>query len=454
MKLKTKIHLFSTLLMLIILALTNIGVYFLFEKMAYDTEYSQLRIHSEGMTRSISKMTEQTDPSTVIRAHMPEDGMIRVFNFKGEQLTFGESEIGLKKFTPTFDQGAYYAKGKFENVPVISLRSPIIWPNGEVVELQVTHRLKDVVHNLTTLKLVLAGVTLVAMIPILISSIALSRILIQPIERLIDTMSQSRLAGTYEKIHLPEKGKDEMTEMALTFNKMMAQLEQNFIQQEEFVSNASHELKTPLTVVESYARLLSRRGFENHAVAEEAVGAILSESVRMKEMIEQLLQLARHQEQMVFDFVDTDLYEQIEKTVQPMRQAYTREFIFEGTAPSPAVIDEEKFRQLLFILLDNARKYSEESIRITMAENEETYTMSITDYGNGIPEDALPHLFTRFYRVEEDRSRKTGGTGLGLAIAKELADGLGIQLKVESISGMGTTIRLLIPKKQMLSEAD
>lgn len=440
--------------MLIILILTNIGGYFLFEKMAYDTEYSQLRIHSENMTRSISKMTAQTDPSTVIRAHMPENGMIRVFDSKGEQLSFGESEIGLKNFTPSFNQGAYYAKGKFEGVPIITLRSPIIWSNGEVVELQVSHHLRDMAHNLTTLKIVLAGVTLLAMIPILISSIALSRILLQPIQRLTDTMSQSRLAGTYEKIHLPEKGKDEMTEMALTFNKMMAQLEQNFIQQEEFVSNASHELKTPLTVVESYARLLSRRGFENRAVAKEAVDAILSESVRMKEMIEQLLQLARHQEQLVFDFVESDLYEQVEKTVQPMRQAYTRDFVFEGTHPSPVMIDEEKFRQLLFILLDNARKYSEESIRITMEEDKDAYRMSIIDYGNGIPEDALPHLFTRFYRVEEDRSRKTGGTGLGLAIAKELADGLGIQIRVESISGMGTTIRLLIPKKQMLSEAD
>lgn len=440
--------------MLIILTLTNISGYFLFKKMAYDTEFSQLRIHSEGMTSSFSKMTVQTDPSTVVRAHMPEDGMIRVFNAQGEQLSFGESEIGLKNFTPTFNEGAYYAKGKFEGVPIITLRLPIIWSNGEVVELQVTHRLQDMAHNLTTLKIVLAGVTLVAMIPILISSIALSRILLQPIKRITDTMSQSRLAGTYEKIHLPEKGNDEMTEMALTFNKMMAQLEQNFIQQEEFVSNASHELKTPLTVVESYARLLSRRGFENQAVAKEAVDAILSESVRMKEMIEQLLQLARHQEELVFNFVESDLYEQVEKTVQPMRQAYTREFVFEGTQPSPVVIDEEKFRQLLFILLDNARKYSEEAIRITMAENEDAYTMSIIDYGNGIPEDALPHLFTRFYRVEEDRSRKTGGTGLGLAIAKELADGLGIQLKVESISGMGTTIRLLIPKKQILSEAD
>lgn len=452
MKLKTKIHLFSTLLMLIILALTNTGVYFLFEKMVYDTEHRQLRLQSEEMTKSFSNMTEQVDPDTVLRAHMPRDGAIRVFDETGNELTFGESEVGLKKFEPTFKQGAHYARDKFEGAPVISIRTPIIWTNGEVVELQVIHRLKDVAHNLTMLMLVLSGVTLVAMIPILMSSVALSRLLIHPIERLIDTMSESQRDGTYEKISLPAKGKDEMAQMATTFNEMMEQLERNFVQQEEFVSNASHELKTPLTVIESYARLLSRRGFDNREVAEEAVGAILSESIRMKELIEQLLQLARNQKQLSFEFVETDLYEQIEKTLQPMRQAYTREFAFEGQQPAIAVTDGEKFRQLLYILLDNARKYSEDRIRVMLEDSERGYSISIVDYGNGIPEDALPHLFTRFYRVEEDRSRKTGGTGLGLAIANELADGLGIQLKVESISGMGTTVRLFVLKESPLTE--
>lgn len=452
MKLKTKIHLFSTLLMLVILVLTNIGVYYLFEKMTYDTEYKQLQIQSQEMTTTISKMTEQTDPSIVMRAYMPLDGAIRIFDETGKVIESRESAVELKKFTPTFKKEAHYSIENYEGVPVLSLRAPVIWTTGEIVELQLLQRLGDVKQNLTTLKIILAGVTFVAIILILISSVALSRVLIRPIEGLIDTMSQSRKAGTYEKINLPSKGKDEMTQMALTFNEMMEQLEQNFSQQEEFVSNASHELKTPLTVIESYARLLTRRGFDNRDVAEEAVGAILAESVRMKELIEQLLQLARNHKQLSFDYVEINLNDQIEKTLQPMRQAYARDFTFTGPHPAMAVTDEEKFRQLLYILLDNAKKYSDDQIKVVMEKSEDEYLISIIDYGNGIPEDALPHIFTRFYRVEEDRSRKTGGTGLGLAIAKELADGLGIQLKIESISGMGTTIRLIVPKEPILTE--
>ncbi|WP_172372580.1 sensor histidine kinase [Sporosarcina jiandibaonis] len=452
MKLKTRIHLFSTLLMLVILSLTNIGIYFVFEKMAYDTEYNQLQLQSMELTQSFSKVNKKMDIRTVIGAYMPANGAIRVYDSAGKEIA-GQDTIGeIKFYKPQFKQGDRYIIEKFDGVPVLSLRMPVIWTNGEVAELHMIQQLIDVKNSLRTLTLILLGVTLIAMIPIIISSIALGRIITHPIEKLIATMSQSRKAGTYEKINIPSNGKDEMGQMATTFNDLMSQLETNYNQQEHFVSNASHELRTPLTVIESYARLLKRRGFDNRDVAEEAVGAILSESVRMKEMIEQLLQLARNQEQMKFNFAETDIYEQVDKTLQPMRQAYSREFLVEGISPAMAVTDGEKLRQLLFILLDNARKYSDDVVKTIIEKSDGGFTISVIDYGNGIPEDALPNLFNRFYRVEEDRSRKTGGTGLGLAIAKDLAEGLGAELKVESIYGMGTTIRIYIPKQRILTE--
>ena len=135
-----------------------------------------------------------------------------------------------------------------------------------------------------------------------------------------------------------------------------------------------------------------------------------------------------------------------------MRQAYARDFILEGKGPAIAVTDVEKLRQLIYILLDNARKYSDREVKTVINENEVGITISVIDYGNGIPADALPRIFDRFYRVDEDRNRKTGGTGLGLAIAKELADGLGAELEVESIIGMGTTFRIFIPKERILTD--
>ena len=183
---------------------------------------------------------------------------------------------GIEHFQPELQEGKRYSIGKYEEIPVLTISMPVIWMNGKVVELQMIQLLNDVKQNLVTLILILAGVTLIAMIPITISSIALGRMVTQPIEKLITTMSRSRKTGTYEKISVPTEGQDEMTQMGRTFNDMMGQLEQNFNQQEQFVSNASHELKTPLTVIESYARLLTRRGFDDRAVRKRQLGQFLN----------------------------------------------------------------------------------------------------------------------------------------------------------------------------------
>lgn len=446
MKIKTKIHLFSTLLMFVILIMTNTGVYFLFEKMALDSAHKQLREEVAEVTESFSKMTSENDPAVIIRAHYPNHGAIRIFNAAGETLGIGYSEPSLTKFIPKFKANAQYAVNTYEGTPVLTIRSPVIWSDGEIVDLHMIQSLTEMKQSLTMLKMILTIVTLVALLPVLFFSMGLSRIVFHPVERLVATMSESRRAGTYEQIPVIETRKDEMTEMTLTFNELMEQLEYNYKNQEQFVSDASHELKTPLTVIESYARLLTRHGFDNRDVAEEAVGAILSESLRMKSMIEQLLELARNDEKISSHFEETNLNEQIEKTIQPMRQAYDREFVFEEKVSAIVNTDREKFRQLMYIFLDNARKYSDGNIRVMVEEIDECYLISIIDYGNGISEEAIPHVFNRFYRVEEDRSRRTGGTGLGLAIAKQLSEGLHAQLKMESIVGLGTTIRIHIPK--------
>jgi len=452
MKLKTKIHLFSTLLMLVILTLTNIGIYFVYEKMAFDTEYSQLKTQSVDLIGSLSLMTGKNDPATVLHTYRPPNGAVRILNETGKVKVESSSAEGIKSYHPEIKPGERYSIGEFGNTPILTMREPVIWTDGKVVELQMIQLLSDVKYNLNLLKLILLGVTFIAMIPITLSSVALGRIVIQPIDNLIKTMSQSRQAGTYEKIDVSAEGKDEMAQMGHEFNDMMVKLESNYKKQEQFVSNASHELKTPLTVIESYARLLSRRGFDDRSVAEEAVGAILGESIRMKDMIEQMLQLARSHEQSEFNFAETDILALVNKTLQPMRQAYARDFIMEENGSAVAETDDEKLRQLLYILLDNARKYSEREIKTSITETETTISIAVIDYGNGISKEALPHLFDRFYRVHEDRNRKTGGTGLGLAIAKELADGLGAELEVESIVGMGTTFRIIIPKKRILTD--
>ena len=121
--------------------------------------------------------------------------------------------------------------------------------------------------------------------------------------------------------------------------------------------DASHELKTPLTVIESYASLVNRRGISDPKIIQEATQAILQESVRMREMIEQMLQLARYDEELVINRQATDLLEVIEQTLRSMKQAYHREFNLIVDPSFETLIyktDEQKLKQLLFIFLDNA----------------------------------------------------------------------------------------------------
>ena len=276
----------------------------------------------------------------------------------------------------------------------------------------------------------------------------LSRLILKPLERLSETMKKSAVSGAYETIDVKTRGKDELTEIGRTFNGMMNKLGSNYKKQEQFVSNASHELKTPITVIESYAKLLLRRGFTDEQVAKEALNAIVNESGRMNKMIVQMLDLAKNRESIVLTWQRVDVVKLLHHTLSQMQQAYNRNFELTGEQLANCYTDEQKLKQLLFIVLDNARKYSEERVVVDVSKEADHVVVSVQDFGVGIAADDLPHLFDRFYRVSEDRNRKTGGTGLGLAIAKELSDLLQIELKVESIVDKGTCFTLLVPVKE------
>ncbi|KEK11853.1 histidine kinase [Lysinibacillus sphaericus] len=429
MRLKTKIHLLTTLLMLVILVATNSGIYFLYEKFAYNTEYSQLHTRANDLSSTLSQLNTQTNLQQVLRAYMPAGGAIYVYD--GENLK--------TKVQATLDM---------PDVTSITYTMPTIWMDGTIVDITLQQSMDEVESTLDLLKAILIVVSIIATIPIFLASLALGRLILLPLERLNATMRKSASTGKYEKMDIPAKGGDELAKINRTFNMMMEKLEQHYQKQQEFVSNASHELKTPITVIESYAKLLLRRGFDNREVAQESLQAIANESSRMHEMVLQLLELAKNNEHMDIHIEQLELAPFLNKVAAQMQQAYHRNFIVDAEeAPQFIDSDEKILKQLLFILLDNARKYSEDDVHISTAETTTHVRMTIQDFGVGIPAEHVSHLFERFYRVTEDRNRKTGGSGLGLAIAHELAGQLGITIDVESTVGEGSSFTLCIPKE-------
>ena len=197
-----------------------------------------------------------------------------------------------------------------------------------VGNLQVIKSIQGAVHDFSILRLVLLITTIMVLIPVFISSKLLSNVITKPITSLIDTMTDIRKSGHFKRIKMEGNSKDELHEMGETFNHMIDLLESNFEKQEQFVSNASHELRTPLTIIESYASLLKQRGQKEPEIFHESVEAIHSESIRMKEMIEQLLLLAKHEEEWKINMECIELGKHVQQTVKAFEKAYHREITY------------------------------------------------------------------------------------------------------------------------------
>ncbi|MGI2327396.1 HAMP domain-containing sensor histidine kinase [Planococcus sp. YIM B11945] len=439
MKLRNKIHLWSTLLMLVILIVLMIIIYFTFSRLSFSTEIRQLETETEALVTTFNTNPIE-DPQTVLRAYVPPSGLIKVMDGENEVIPVIQDATLEEEFPLEVTGRSGTVESEEERFAFV--KAPIIWTNGEVVDIIVAQSMREVMDNLRILQLVLVVVTLLAMIPIFFSNALLGKIVTKPITELTGTMTRIRKSGSFEKLPIEHAADDEAGQMGKTFNEMMDLLEENYRKQEEFVSNASHELKTPLTVIGSYAKLLQRRGLNDQHVAKEGIDAIQTETDRMKKLIEQLLHIARRSES-TLEIAEADAVEIVKQITTVMETSYNREIEFVSSEPSVYIqTDIAKLKQLLYILLDNAVKYSSAPIRVAI-QSEGELMIQVQDHGIGIPKQSLPHIFDRFYRVDEARNRDTGGSGLGLSLAKQLADSLGVKLEVESVEQAGTTVTLI-----------
>ncbi|MDN3437567.1 HAMP domain-containing sensor histidine kinase [Planococcus sp. APC 3900] len=448
MKLKNKIHISSTLLMLVILLVLAFVIYFSFSQLTYSSEVNQLQSETNALVAKFNE-TETSDPSNVLRAYVPVNGLVKVTVPEGKQPSPIQSPTVTVKLPAELEGQSGTVKVDDERFAYV--KAPIIWTDGQVAEVTVAQSLRETTNNLNTLRLVLIAGTLLAMIPVVISSVVLGKIVTQPITNLTNTMTRIQRNGQFERLPIEGKSQDELTQMGNTFNEMMSLLEENYSKQEEFVSNASHELKTPLTVIGSYAKLLQRQGMQDEKIAEESVAAIRAETDRMKALIEQLLHIARRSESQV-EWTQVDALDLLEQTVTAMNTSYEREFkLITSEQSLPVVTDIAKFKQLLYILLDNARKYSSEKVEVVARKNGDTI-IQVRDTGIGIPKEAVPYVFERFYRVDKARNRETGGFGLGLSLAKQLADSLKVRIELESIEQLGTTVSIIFSENFNVDE--
>ncbi len=243
--------------------------------------------------------------------------------------------------------------------------------------------------------------------------------------------------------------KNELQDLAIVINSMLDRIETSYNSQKQFVSDASHELRTPIAVIQGYANMLARWGKSDPAILDEAISAISQETESMKQLVEELLFLARHDKKtLLLETIRFDVLD-VAAEVQSEAAMVTPENTF-LLSPSDHVeieADRKMIKQVLRILCDNAVKYSPKggTITIGVAKTDTGCTLSMSDQGIGIAKEELPKIFERFYRSDSARKSETGGHGLGLSIARINVMGHGGQLRVRSKVGAGTTFFVDLP---------
>ncbi len=267
--------------------------------------------------------------------------------------------------------------------------------------------------------------------------------------RVIQRMSKGNF-----KLRVPEKGSGEIRHLAVTFNSMSEKLEALDETRNQFVANASHELKTPLAAMKVLIESLIYQPDMDKALRTEFLQDVNKEIDRLSAIVSDLLTLVRMDAGSIQLHMETlcvgDLVEENAHRLNTMARKRNQTLTIDVQDECETTADRSKLNQVIYNLMENALKYTQDGgeVQVTLRRVGENAVLSVKDNGPGIPADAIPHLFERFYRVDKARSRETGGTGLGLSIVKQLLSLHGGSVRVESEEGKGSVFTAEIPIKK------
>ncbi|MBH0157193.1 MAG: HAMP domain-containing sensor histidine kinase [Bacillota bacterium] len=292
-------------------------------------------------------------------------------------------------------------------------------------------------------------ISIISLIILIIAVSFLSKTITKPLLKMKE--ATKKLSDGYHKVTLDINRKDELGELALQITTLSEDLNRLQRDRIEFLANISHELRTPLTYITGYTKILQR---PNIQVEEKAkyLTIINEESNNLTKLIEDLFELAKmdqtrfviHKEKVSV----SQLVQKVLNNIKPVFSSKKIELVYFSDGDYILEIDEKRIYQVLINLLDNAMKYSSENttVNISVTGHKEFIEIQIKDEGEGIPENELPLIWDRLYRVEKSRSREKGGSGLGLAIVKEIIEQHDGKITATSQIGKGTTISVFLKR--------
>ncbi len=344
----------------------------------------------------------------------------------------------------------------FKNGNKIIYAGVPIYYKGEIVgSILISSPPDDVYARIKQISNSFNRTSAVALIVTILISVLLADVLSKPLEILIKVVREVSKKNLNQKV--PIDSNDEIGELADSVNKMVSKLYHVDDMRKQFVSNVSHELRTPVTSLKIISETLIANKPKEIAVYEDFMVDINSELDRLNAIIDALLLMSKlDKDDVVLDYQIVSLNRLVLKCVQMLRPIAAKEQIELVSVLNESIelyCDEIKIRQCLINIVNNAIKYTMAGgcVKIVLSSDKEYAFIQVIDNGVGIPANALPHIFERFYRVDSARARHTGGTGLGLSIAQQIIQHHAGFIDVESKVGSGTTFVIAIPRRTELN---
>ena len=337
----------------------------------------------------------------------------------------------------------------------VQVMMPILSRNTRVLigHLQVTNRMAKLVELKKQLRFLFLQLIIMEGLVSVGLAYFISRLISKPIEEIHDIIASINEENIETKRLIVPKKNDEFAIVSQQFNELLDKISFYISQQKHFVEDVSHELRTPVAIVEGHLKLLNRWGKDDPEVLEESLTASLSEIQRMKTLVQEMLDLSRApQVREQYKDATTEVVATLEQIVTNFKVLYP-DFTFISDIDTKkeiiSPIYRNHFEQVIIILLDNAVKYStnRKEIIVSLSPTTEAVEIGIQDFGMGLSEEDKKQVFSRFYRVDQARSRERGGNGLGLSIAKELIEGYNGKISLTSHLNQGSVFKVKLPVK-------
>ena len=365
----------------------------------------------------------------------------------------GPAYDGILRWLPggeTFEEGEFATAGDPASGDRIRLFVlPVDDGRGAAVGyVQTWASLGSLDRSMRTFRYLMLGLGGTGILAVWLGSLLIAGRALQPVAAMIRTARAIAASRGFSR-RLPDpRRRDELGQLARTFNEMLASLEEAYRSQQRFIADAAHELRAPLTAIQGNIELLGRMREMSDEERAEGLAYLEGEARRLSRIVSELLTLARADAGQTLDLRPLELDRVLLEVLIEVR-TLAADHQLELTHLEPVAIegDVDRLKQLLMNLLDNSLKYTVAGGRITVGL-ERTPTeavLTVRDTGVGIAAEDLPHVFERFYRADPARSHDPAGTGLGLSIAKWVVDQHGGTIALESQPQRGTAVVVRLP---------